>query len=232
MTIKIKTTKTTVTLHSHYTPGISKKARALGGRFDNTTKTWKFDIREETKVRALAMSEYGTDGTTTDTITIRMNPDSDEKCTWFAGRMIARRPERDRDVQLGEGVILIEGDFHSRGGSRANPTVNAMPGTIVEVRDVPARHEDIKNHPDEYEIVDEDKPGDDIDELMAERERLLERVAQIDAKLPEPTGATMSTREAAVALGVSVRTVQRWARAGKVDAKKNDEGKWEITITV
>lgn len=69
-------------------------------------------------------------------------------------------------------------------------------------------------------------------ELLAEREALLARVAEIDALLPEPEGTEMSTRQAAAALSVSVRTVQRWAATGKVQAAKDSHGRWIITITV
>ncbi len=72
----------------------------------------------------------------------------------------------------------------------------------------------------------------DIDALLAERERLLARIAEIDAILPEPEGVEMSTRQAAQALGVSVRTVQRWAQAGKVNAAKDSQGRWTITIII
>ena len=72
----------------------------------------------------------------------------------------------------------------------------------------------------------------DIDALLAEREQLLARLAEIDALLPEPEGTEMSTREAAQALGVSVRTVQRWAAQGKVDATKDTGGRWVITIVI
>jgi hypothetical protein len=67
-------------------------------------------------------------------------------------------------------------------------------------------------------------------ELLAERERLLTRIAEIDAHLPEPEGVEVTTRQAAIALGVSVRTVQRWASTGKVAAVKNQDGRWVVTI--
>lgn len=71
-----------------------------------------------------------------------------------------------------------------------------------------------------------------VDELLAEREALLARIAEIDTMLPEPEGTEVNTRQAASALGVSVRTVQRWAAAGKVTAVKDDAGRWVITITI
>jgi excisionase family DNA binding protein len=69
-------------------------------------------------------------------------------------------------------------------------------------------------------------------DLLAERERLLARVAEIDALLPPPPAAEVTTRQAAQALGVSIRTVQRWAAQGKVQASKDAQGRWVITITI
>lgn len=71
-----------------------------------------------------------------------------------------------------------------------------------------------------------------VDALLAEREQLLARLAEIDALLPEPEGTEVSTRQAAQALGVSVRTVQRWAATGKVDARKDPDGRWVVTVTI
>lgn len=41
---------------------------------------------------------------------------------------------------------------------------------------------------------------------------------------------TVTTREAANALGVSLRTAQRWAATGKLQATKV-QGRWAITLT-
>lgn len=40
----------------------------------------------------------------------------------------------------------------------------------------------------------------------------------------------VTTREAAAALGISLRTAQRWAKNGKLNATKTD-GRWTITLT-
>lgn len=71
-----------------------------------------------------------------------------------------------------------------------------------------------------------------VEVLLAEREQLLARLAEIDAQLPEPEGTEVDTRHAAQVLGVSVRTVQRWAVQGRVQAAKDAQGRWVITITI
>lgn len=40
----------------------------------------------------------------------------------------------------------------------------------------------------------------------------------------------LTTREAAAALGVSLRTAQRYAKNGKLTATKNEAGRWVITL--
>jgi len=42
----------------------------------------------------------------------------------------------------------------------------------------------------------------------------------------------ITSREAAAQLGVSVRTVQRWAAAGKIEAIKDERGRWVIALHV
>lgn len=44
------------------------------------------------------------------------------------------------------------------------------------------------------------------------------------------TGIQVTTREVAAAHGVSLRTAQRWAKAGKLNAAKV-AGRWAITLT-
>jgi excisionase family DNA binding protein len=232
MDIKITTEGTKTTLTSPYHPDLPAAARKLGGRFDGATKAWKFDARDESRVRDLARQVYGTDGDTAiELVTVRLDLDrlSDAPNLWFAGREVARRPGRDDSVRLGENVIVIEGGFAGSGGSMKYPRLVAKDGTILEVRDLPRAAVEAEDQ-DGVTIVGEQGP--DVDALLAERERLLVRLAEIDEQLPEPEGTEATTREAAAALGVSVRTVQRWAAKGKVAATKDDHGRWVITITV
>jgi excisionase family DNA binding protein len=236
MDVKVTTEGSKTTLASPYHPDLPADARKLGGRFDRATKHWEFDSRDEQRVRDLARQYYGTDGTEPDgdLVTVRVKLADYEGNKWdntarFAGREIARRPGRDSEVRFASNVVLISGHLHPGGGSTQYPQINAGGDVVVEVRDLPRAALEMENA-DKYEIVGEQGP--DVDALLAERERLLARLAEIDAQLPEPEGTQASTREAAAALGVSVRTVQRWAAAGKVEARKDDKGRWVITITV
>lgn len=183
MTVSIKIQDDRAVLSAPYHPRLPAKAKAAGGRWHASTKTWRFDARDAERVRDIARDIYGTDGEAGETVTVRLTLDSnyggrDGESIFFAGREIARRRSRDEQVRLGDGVVLIEGGFPSSGGSRQYPTVNAKAGTVVEIRDVPAGHSDLQA--DDVTVID---TSIDRDALIAERDRLVERLAQIEELL-------------------------------------------------
>lgn len=218
-----------------------QRAKTIGGRWDSARRVWTFDPRDDARVRELVVSLFGTDGSEPegDLVTVRIALREDggwsNKMT-FAGRTVAERPGRDWAPKLAANVVLVEGKWEASGGSRNNPRL-AGGTAVVEIRDLPRAALSIEGEGD-YEIVSPEPepvnntPAVDVDALLAEREALLARIAEIDAQLPEPEGAEATTRQAAIALGVSVRTVQRWAATGKVAARKDDHGHWVITITI
>jgi excisionase family DNA binding protein len=237
VTVTTENGKTSVT--SPYDTEFVAKAKTIGGKWDGPSKAWKFDSRDEQRVRDLCREIYGTDGNpveTGDLVTVRVRlaehevTARDGAFAKFAGRRIAERPGRDSTVRLAANVVLIDGKLPSTGGSMRYPVIDAGDDVVVEVRDIPRATLKLERE-DSYEIVGETS-NVDVDALLSEREQLLARLAEIDALLPEPEGAEATTREAAAALGVSVRTVQRWAATGKVEARKDEHGRWIITITL
>ncbi|MFF0095300.1 hypothetical protein ACFYSF_35960 [Streptomyces canus] len=95
------------------------------------------------------------------------------------GRLIATRFGRDEEPRLADGVILIEGGFERSAGSHNYIQLGppSLDGTVVEVRDVPRTVAVARG----LEIVSEDGPHHEA--LRAERERLVARIAEIDAIL-------------------------------------------------
>jgi hypothetical protein len=155
---------------------------------------WTFDLRDEDRVRALCVRIFGTDGSDADepTLTVRVPVPSWGTSREFraAGLTLARRPYRDGRVQLGAGVVLVDGGFAHSGGSANNPRLEAKPGTVVEVRDLPRGAAEL--------ILTQVKGSalvDGVDQhravLLAERDALLARLAEINALLgdnqPQPT---------------------------------------------
>jgi len=238
MSVTVTTANGKTSVKSPFDREFVTEAKTIGGRWDAANKAWTFDARDEDRVRDLCRQVYGTDGNpvdTSDLVTVRVRLADHEGDKWdnaakFAGQRIAHRPGRDEDVRLAANVVLIQGKLAPSGGSMRYPLINAADDVIVEVRDIPRATLSLERE-DSYEIVGETK-NVDVDALLAEREQLLARIAEIDALLPEPEEAEVSAREAAAALGVSVRTVQRWAAQGKVEAAKNEQGHWVITITI
>ena len=127
-----------VVLVAPYHPDLPSRAKALGGRW--TGSAWRFDGRDEGRVRELARSVYGTDGTDSpELVTLRVTLTEREAVLqelWLAGRLVARRPGRDVPVRLGDGVIIVSGEFPRRAGSARYPELGGV-GVVLEVRDVP-----------------------------------------------------------------------------------------------
>jgi hypothetical protein len=92
-----------------------------------------------------------------------------------AGRRLAYRPSRDEDVRLADGVILFEGEFPGRG--------DCDPGIVLEVRDVPT--DQAARMVEAYKATILDGATLNREALLAERAKLLARVAEIDAALAE-----------------------------------------------
>lgn len=136
-TVKITKVDTKVVLSTPYHPSLPSRAKALGGKYDPQNKTWAFNARDEERVRNLAREIFGTDGTITEPlVTVRFSGHMPGSEYWKFGRLIARRPGRDAEVRLGEGVVLIEGHFLGRNGSTRYPVIGGE-GTVLEIRDVP-----------------------------------------------------------------------------------------------
>ena len=175
---------------SPFHPRWAPRARALGGRWDAAAKAWTFDPRDEERVRAAAVAVYGTDGDDdAPRVTVRVDLDAygarDGAELWVGPRQVARRPGRDERVRLGDGVVLVSGGFAGSGGSVRYPQLAPRPGTVVEVRDLPAPAVAALADAAGVEVVAD--PGATA-QLRAERARLAERLAAVDALLAAAGG--------------------------------------------
>lgn len=188
MNVAIKTNGTQTVVESPYHPSFPPAARKLGGRWDGTRKSWVFDARDEERVHELCRTIYGTDGTESDLVDVRvtlLTQSSDclsdrETELYLFGRQVGRVYGRDSGAQLGEGVVVLSGKFDS-GGSRKNPAICWDEGTTIELRDVP-RAAIQESNKYSYEIVE---LRIDRTALEAERDKLVDRLAEIDRLLSE-----------------------------------------------
>lgn len=167
-------------LTSPYNPDVPSKAKAIGGRWHPSTKTWRFDARDEDRVLELARSIYGTDGrddiNDVVTVHVKIGTAEYEKSKTVCGRIVAERRNRDGDVWLAPGVVIVDGEFPYSGGSVRNPRLGGS-SVVLEVRDIPRAAAESAG----LEIVDEAQSK--RESLEAERATLLARLAEIDAEL-------------------------------------------------
>lgn len=151
--IRIETTATQIRVTSPYHPDWPARARQIDGKWNGDA--WLFDPRDEHRVRQLCREIYGTDGTPTNRVTLRhsvTSAESNRRTLWLYGREIADKPGRDIPPRLGDGVIILEGSFPKRSGSRQHPTLGGA-GVVLEIRDVPATLVDPEGDDEILEIL-------------------------------------------------------------------------------
>ncbi|WP_435107773.1 helix-turn-helix domain-containing protein [Nocardiopsis synnemataformans] len=176
-------------LTAPYNPAANGSYKDLGARWDAGRKAWRFAARDIELVRAAVQKHFGYDDRPVEVVDVRINAaecfDEDNQAWVFGGRRIVHRPGRDEDVRLGKDVLLLEGRFPGSGGSVRYPRIDTDE-VVLEVRDVPATHADLKE--DGVTIIETPAPAEDTAEraaLEAERAQLLARLAEIDAQLAQ-----------------------------------------------
>ena len=137
MSIKVFTTKTAgedrIAVKSPYYPPFTDEARRLNGKWN--AGQWEFDLRDEERVRAALRKCYGRDGTPgqlfeTTTVTVKITHSTPNP--YFAyGREIANRRDRDSYPKLGEGVVVIGGDFEKQRRITQQSKTNQPRGSIA-----------------------------------------------------------------------------------------------------
>lgn len=183
--ITVTTSGNHVYLISPYNTKAVSAAKRLGGQWDGARKAWRFDARDEDRVREMARDIYGTDGTVEsvlDTVTVRIKAADyidhtgrdTENTVRVAGRRVAYREYRDAEVTLVPGVVIVAGGFATSGGSMRYPEIGAT-DAVLEIRDVSRSTLD---RLDAYELIDAGVVNEEA--LRAERGRLAARIAEID----------------------------------------------------
>jgi hypothetical protein len=178
--ITIERTEKHIIVTSEYHKNLPERARQIDG--DWTGSAWKFDIRDEERVRELYEDIYGEFENCGDLVTVKI-PVTGEisehtSAIYFCGRQVARAFGRDSGAKTGTGVVLVDCRATS-GGSMKNwytvirPISDEKNG-YIEIKDVPRK----KAESEGVEIVRSEL---NIEKLQAEKELLLKRIAEIDA---------------------------------------------------
>lgn len=173
-----------IKVQSSYNAEFVKAAKMLHGRWSKPF--WVFPEENEPEVKELLMRIYGENGDEQERVEIIVDiSEMNGKSIDLDGMVLATRYSRDTAVRLADNVILIAGGFPESGGSAAHPRVNPDEGTKVRVKDVPmGLYERVKDMP-----CVELKDAAELHEakLLAEKERLLARLAEIEAELAKVT---------------------------------------------
>lgn len=175
-----------IAVRAPFNPDFVKAAKRLGGKWSGDTKAWLFDARDRGRVEDLLATCYGYSAAASGELaTVRIVLDEDNaysKEVYFAGRSICSRRYRDAPVKTADNVVIIDGEFSASAGSMRYPAVIQGSRTVtIEVRDVPvealAAEKELR-----FERIDADTQAQ-REALIAERERLIARLAEIDEAL-------------------------------------------------
>jgi len=167
-----------------YNPQFVAAVKKLGARWDAAGRVWTVDARLADDVRAAMRSVYGRDdGAEADLVTVIVTVHNTlrghrESVVLF-GRAIATAFGRDSGARIGEGVAFLDGEPES-GGSATHWETIVRDGSRVKITDVPRA---LVRSTDDYTAEIVEAPGVDREALTAERERLMARIAEIDAIL-------------------------------------------------
>lgn len=181
----IKINGDTIEVVAPFLPDFVAQAKSkLGGRWTGTA--WAFDARNESAVRQAVKTYYGwEDGVPLVSVKLHFDEDTHETCAgiYRLGRQIAAAKDRDSGARLGLGVVLESGDVDS-GGSQKNWQTTIDADTVLVVHDVPLPIAQAFNESGERcEIIPSAVEKSRVDVLREERERLVARLAEIDAEL-------------------------------------------------
>lgn len=192
-TIDITITETSrgrLAVTTPYSPEFVASAKRLGGRWAPKTKAWEFDPRDRARVEDILAQCFGwVSQPSGELATVRVTIDDgagNAPEVRFAGRPICWRRGRDEDVRLADNVVIVAGRFPGSGGSMRRPMVISAPSdaeVTLEVRDIPVEALAAETS-SRWERVDAGGAAQ-RDALVAERERLVARLAEIDAILAD-----------------------------------------------
>lgn len=167
------------------------KSSVGGAKWDGTKKAWKVPATAADAVRNIMMEIYGEtdEPESTDKVNVRLT--FHKECSplrspvTMLGKTIASAFGRDSGAKIGDGVTFVEGKPISD-GSVKNWHTTVPEGCVVMLYDVPRSIVTADRLPDYVSFeIEERRPEIERKDLIAERERLMKRIAEIDAILAQ-----------------------------------------------
>lgn len=188
--MKITTKDGKAYVSTPYNKDFVTKVKQIGGaRWNGSERCWVIPESEISTARTYMREVYGEtdfpdeeERVTVDVTFLEMVQDWHNGVTVF-GKQLCRAFGRDSGEKVGDGVTLIEGRIGS-GGSRANWTTVVHEGAKFRIRNLAKAALQIES---DYNIKVEEVKEDEVNKeaLRIEREKLLARLAEINALLGE-----------------------------------------------
>lgn len=192
MNIKIaKTSGDRINVYTPYNSDFVARVKNAGGRWDSETKCWSIPAEALEVVRAIMRDVYGIDDSNESrTVKVRLTFASEvyEYCNpvTILGHTVSRAYGRDSGAKPGTGVYFEVGAPKS-GGSVKNWTSVVEQGSIVVLSAVPTTLLDRATLPEGVTSEIISPPAIDRVALSAERERLAQRIKEIDLIMSQNT---------------------------------------------
>lgn len=135
-------------LSADYYPPANPIYRKLGGKWNSVSRQWVFDARIEKELKTELQKLFGTGRLYTVHYKIVPENAPTELCKF--GRVLASRRFRDAKVKLGDGVVIVNGEFPASAGSSRYPRLLGSGGEVtLKIFDVP---ESLIDEQDKYII--------------------------------------------------------------------------------
>lgn len=186
--MKITVENTRAKVYTPYNKEFVAKIKLIGGaKWEAAEKCRSIPKEEIETARAYMVDVYGMsdipDTSEKVNVEVRFNADDYERCEGISlfGRTVIRAFGRDSGARVGEDVTLVSGNISS-GGSMKNWETQVSAGTVLRIRNVSRKALEIP-HCYDITVTEIGAPEIDREALLAERERLLARIAEIDAQL-------------------------------------------------
>lgn len=102
---------------------------------------WAFPEENEALVRKALLETFAEDGLKHETITFDIDlgkymGDFDRELR-IGDVLIAKRPGRDKLVNMAKNALIVKGGFYATGGTQSGPVVTYTPGTVIRIRNFP-----------------------------------------------------------------------------------------------